>query len=106
MFQPGSPLAQPIADLFVLTLAIAVLVVVMIIGLVSTAWWRYRRRGEESEPEQITGHVKLETAWTVAPALLLAVLFVLTVGASRAADPPVTQNDQPGVVIIGHQWWW
>jgi len=106
MFQPGSPLAQPIADLFILTLAIAVLVVVLIIGLVGTAWARYRQRGEGGEPEQTAGHVKLETTWTVAPALLLVGLFVLTVGASRAADPVVTQNDQPTVVIIGHQWWW
>lgn len=107
MFQPHSPLAQAIANLFILTLVIAVGVVVLIAVLVILAWVRFRQRGpQDDEPAQISGHVRLETAWTVAPALLLSVLLVLTVSAMRASDPPVTAQDQPDLAIIGHQWWW
>ncbi len=108
MFYPNSPHAQAIANLFILTLGIGVAVIVLVAALVITAWVRYRRRGDadNSEPEQIMGHVKLETAWTIAPALLLAVLFVLTMSSIRAADPAVTANDHPDLTLIGHQWWW
>ena len=50
------------------------------------------------------GNRPLELAWTAAPALLLAVFFVLTVRtmSSVNAESPSAMR----VEVVGHQWWW
>lgn len=110
-FNPGSAQAQAIANLFVLTLVIAAGIFVLVTGLVLYASWRYRERpGQEGEPPQIFGHRTLEIGWTVAPALLLAGLFVFTVNTMQASDPSAQQalqaGRQPDLIVTGHQWWW
>lgn len=65
---------------------------------------RYRRRGD-ARPEQVHGNTTLEIAWTVLPALILALIAVPTVrtifetqGRAKAGALQVE--------VIGHQWWW
>lgn len=106
MFPPRSPQTQDIANLFYLTLAIAAGIFLLVTILVVLASWRYRQRGEAGEPAQKYGNRKLEIGWTVAPALLLAALFVLTLTTMSKADPAVPANRQPDLVIVAHQWWW
>ena len=48
----------------------------------------------------------MEIGWTVAPAVLLIVLAVLTLYTMRISDPSVQSQEQPDLVIVGHQWWW
>jgi cytochrome c oxidase subunit 2 len=106
---PQSPLAQPITDLFVLVMGIGAVVLAIVVVWVLYALVRYRARpGEEGEPPQVFGNVKLETGWTVAPALLLFGIFILTGITMRQASPGVTtaEAQQPDVTVIAHQWWW
>jgi cytochrome c oxidase subunit 2 len=106
VFNPSSPEAQSIVNLFVLTLFIAAVIFILVAGLVLIASFRFRSRPGEDEPRQIFGNRKLEIAWTVGPALLLIVLFVLTIKTMSASDPPILPGQQPDLVITAHQWWW
>jgi cytochrome c oxidase subunit II len=102
---PASDGAGEIASLFYLVLAIAVVVFVLVEGLLIYAVFRYRRRdGEDEEPEQIHGNAKLEILWTVIPAIIMVVLFVLTLRTLQAQ-----QNVPEDAVVIdvrGQQWSW
>ena len=65
-----------------------------------------RRRGDEATfPEQIHGNTRLELAWTIAPAIILAVISVFTVSTLfKLTDTPA---DTAMVVRVeGQQWWW
>jgi len=106
MFKSISTQGQAISNLFILTLLIATAILILVTGLVLYASFRYRRRPGEGEPKQVFGHRNLEIAWTAAPAVLLAVLAVLTLYTMRLADPTAAASAQPDVVITGHQWWW
>ena len=106
MFNSISAQGQAISNLFILILLIATAILILVTGLVLYASFRYRRRSDEGEPKQVFGHRNLEIAWTAAPAVLLAVLAVLTLYTMRLADPSAAASAQPDVVITGHQWWW
>ncbi len=104
-FTPRSPQALAISRLFVLNLVIAALIFLLVTGLIIYIAYRFRGRPGQPEPRQIAGNRRLEIAWTVAPALVLVVVFSLTLVAMRTADPPVGQQ-KPDLVVVGHQWWW
>ncbi|MFN2166366.1 MAG: cytochrome c oxidase subunit II [Anaerolineae bacterium] len=106
MLPPNSPQAQSIQNQFLLTLLVAAGVFLLVTLLVLFASWRYRWRGDSDEPRQVYGIRKLEIGWTVAPALLLLVLFGLTLYTMRTVDPPKPGDAQPDLQIIAHQWWW
>ncbi|HEY4688879.1 MAG TPA: cytochrome c oxidase subunit II [Anaerolineae bacterium] len=107
---PASSASAAIADLHNLVLVIAVAVFVVVEGLILTAAVRFRRRPkDDSEPAQVHGNTRLEIAWTIAPALIVGALFVLTLRAQREIDASAF-SAQPGapitVEVVGHQWWW
>jgi len=63
-----------------------------------------------SEPPQVYGSKPIEIAWTVAPALIVFVLVLVTARTLWEVDPTPPQP-RPGdhalfVTVIGHQWWW
>jgi cytochrome c oxidase subunit 2 len=103
-FTPVTPQGSAIVNLFVLEIVLATLVVAAVAGAVWYATVRFRDRPGAAEPPQIHGNTKLELAWTAAPALLLLVLYVLTVRtmATVEAEPA----NELRVRVIGHQWWW
>jgi cytochrome c oxidase subunit 2 len=37
---------------------------------------------------------------------LLVYIFTITVHAMQRADPDISDDRQPDMVIVGHQWWW
>jgi len=69
---------------------------------------RFRRNKDdvdgEGEPVQLHGNTPLEIGWTIAPALLLAVLAVFNVQTILALDD--SSSDAIEVTVIGQQWWW
>lgn len=104
-FNPMSAQARAISHLFTITLAWGAFILLLVLTLVVYCAIRFRDRGEPGYPKQAFGKPKLEVAWTVAPLTLLAGLFVLTVGAIHASDPPKPAR-QPDLQVIAHQWWW
>jgi cytochrome c oxidase subunit 2 len=68
--------------------------------------FRYRARSDEDAPKQVHGSSKLEIGWTIAPALILAVVGVLTVSLVFESARVASGEEVVNVKLIGHQWWW
>lgn len=105
-FNPISPQERDISNLFIGVLIVGAVVFALVAGLVIYAAICYRRRaGDDREPPQVFGWLKLEIVWTAIPVVLLAVIFGFTVSTMRAASPG-PNGQQPDLVITGYQWWW
>ncbi len=106
-FSPAGPQAESIRFMLWVTLGVSGVILTLIVALVFIALRRYRARdGETGEARQTEGNVKLEVAWTVVPALIVAMLFILTVREMHAINPTPRPGRQPDIVVVGHQWWW
>ena len=76
----GEP-ARAIDQLFNPVLIVAGLVFLFVnLGVLYVAVKFRRRRDDSTFPQQIHGNTKLELSWTIAPAVILAVIAVFTVG--------------------------
>ena len=104
--KPEGPYAQKIQNLFVPVFWIAVAVFVLVEGgIVFIALkWRHRK-GRDRTPPQTHGNTRLEIGWTIAPALVLAVVMVPTIATiwDLAKPPPANALN---ITVEGHQWWW
>lgn len=105
IFDPVSPQAHAISDLFVITLWICAVIFAIVAGLVGYSLARYRWRDGDADPVQVSGNKRIEIVWTAIPFLIVVALFGLTVQAMQRADPAPLPGD-PDLVIVGHQWWW
>jgi cytochrome c oxidase subunit II len=106
---PEGPFARSIQNLVNPVFGIAAIVFFLILGIVLYIGFRFRDRGdietEDEIPEQIHGRTFLEISWTIAPALVLLIVGLLTVvtqGELNAAPPA----DALHVRVEGQQWWW
>lgn len=102
---PSSPEAGALAHLFLIDLGVAVAIFLLVTALVIGITARWRARGGSSDPPQTGGNRTLEIAWTVGPTIIVVLLFIASLGAMSAADPPRPASG-PDLVVIGHQWWW
>ena len=102
---PVGPEAKREAGLFWFVFWIAVVVFFFVEGLLVVAMWKFRHRPGRGVPTQVHGNRRLEIAWTVIPAVLLAGIAVPTVGEifSLASRPAGNVLD---ITVTGHQWWW
>jgi cytochrome c oxidase subunit 2 len=103
--RPAGPIAREIDGLWDIVFWAAAAVFVLVEGLIVFACFKFRhRKGDDSEPTQTHGNTPLELGWTIAPAVLLAVLAVPTVLTifALAKDRP----NQLTVEVTGQQWWW
>jgi cytochrome c oxidase subunit 2 len=85
---------------------VAAAIFVVVEGLLVFFAWRYRhRKDREGIPPQVHGNTRLEIAWTILPAIILAGVAVPTVTTifdlSREPTGKVLNVD-----VLGHQWWW
>jgi len=106
---PKGPQAQMIDDLSTPVFAVAGVVFVLIQALMIYLIVRYRRRPDDvdgvDEPTQIHGMDRLEWAWTITPAVILAGLAILNVQTIWKME----ERNDPNMItveIIGQQWWW
>lgn len=104
VFDPITTQGAEITTLFWWALYPSFLVFFLVTGGLLWIVWRFRQRpGQDGEPEQVTGNKTYEIAWTVAPAALLAVLFVfvLTTMSRVDAEEPAPLR----VRATGWQFW-
>jgi cytochrome c oxidase subunit 2 len=104
-FDTVGPVARSQLVLFYWIFWAAVFVFVTVVGAMLYIVIRYRRKPGDADPEQVHGHKTLEIAWTVLPAVILAVVAVPTIDTifDNATSP------EPGaltVEVVAHQWWW
>ncbi|MGH2804521.1 MAG: cytochrome c oxidase subunit II transmembrane domain-containing protein, partial [Thermoleophilaceae bacterium] len=74
----GSPNADDIDTLYKLALYVAIVIFLIVEGTLIWALVKYRGRRTAPEAAQIRGNTPLELGWTVAAALILVVLTVVT----------------------------
>lgn len=129
MVPPATRDAEIISDLFNVIFIFAVIVFVLVEGLLIYSVIKFRRRRADEMPEQIHGNRGLELAWTIVPAIVIALIFGLSVDAmSRMTargtlSNPVAHvhaiNDQEAwqrveraqpvdlaIEVVGRQWVW
>jgi cytochrome c oxidase subunit II len=74
-------------------------------GLIIFASIRYRRRSESAVPRQIRYHLPIEMLYTMAPIVVIAVLFFFTVEEQDKIKAPVNNPDHR-VLVTAQQWSW
>jgi cytochrome c oxidase subunit II len=85
----GSPNADNIDTLYKITLYVAIVIFVIVEATLIWSLVRYRHRRSRPEGAQIRGNTPLEVGWTVAAALILVVLTVVTfVYLDNIENPP------------------
>ncbi len=106
-FNAEGPAAEKINDLFIPVIVVAGVVAVLVLGAVLLIAFRFRyREGKNENPKQIHGSTPLEIGWTIAPAVLLAVIAVPTIiTIFDLAEAPAGENVLE-VEVVGKQWWW
>lgn len=104
---PGGPVAEELADLWWVLLAISVVVFVIFLAALTYALFRRRdgRIPDEIEETSLTPSRWIILGGVVLPAIVLTVVFVLTIDAMRSTTPDLPQ-DPVVVEVTGHQWWW
>ena len=100
------PPADAIGTLALIVGVIASLIFIGVEAALVYAMWRYRAsRNLAGQPATFERNRRLEIAWTAAPALILAAVFVLTLGTmaeiNGAGVAPAMR-----IAATGHQWWW
>lgn len=103
---PEGPVAQREHNLFVPVFWLAAAIFVVVEGAIVAALIRFRAKRKAENPVQIHGNQRVEIAWTLAPAVLLAGIAGPTVfTVVDLARKPVGANVL-NVEVVGHQWWW
>ena len=103
---PQGEFARKSHDLFVPVFWVAAAIFVIVEAAIVIVALRYRhRKGRDQIPPQVHGNTRLEIAWTILPALVLAGVAVPTVTTifDLAREPESTTMQ---VNVLGHQWWW
>lgn len=103
--EPSTDRGGYVSDLWLGAWVAALVVGVFVWGLMGWAIIRYRRRSDDEIPSQIRYNLPLEVLYTVAPVIIVAVMFFHTVEVENAtleqsSDPDHTLN------VIGAKWAW
>jgi cytochrome c oxidase subunit 2 len=102
VFKPAGTGAKDIARLAITILAIMSGILITVWGLLAWVIVRYRNR-PESEASQTTGNTTIEVVWTAIPAVIVAVLFALTI---QVTGQLAFSTRNVEFTATGHQWWW
>jgi len=106
ILDPEGPVARKLDRLWDPTFLIATVIFFLVEGLVVFVVFRYRARGDDDAPKQIHGNARLELAWTIAPAAILAFVGVLTLATLFDVNEKAAGSDVVNIELTGHQWWW
>ena len=102
VLRPGGSGAEQIRTLTLQIVSILSVVLLTVWILLAIVIIRGRRR-PESQASQTRGNLGIEILWTAIPAIIVAVLLILTVRTTLQIALP-----DPGAQFtsVGHQWWW
>jgi cytochrome c oxidase subunit 2 len=102
ILRPEGSAGHHILTLAIWVFSILSVVLVTVWALLAFVVIRYRKR-PEAEASQTKGNLRIEIVWTLIPAAIVILLFVLTVRTTEQLALP-----DPGAqfTTVGHQWWW
>ncbi|MBD5657341.1 MAG: cytochrome c oxidase subunit II, partial [Candidatus Eremiobacteraeota bacterium] len=101
----GTQQAAVMASNWLIFLAVASCVAVVVLGLIFFSLVRWRRRPGDAEPPQFSNNMPIEIAWTVVPLLIVGGLFVATYRAEARVDAIA---DRPAAIVAvnAYRWGW
>jgi cytochrome c oxidase subunit 2 len=106
--EPKGPIARSIDSLWDGVFLVAVLVFIIVEFGTLALVIRYRRRKGDADdddlPTQTHGNIKLEIAWTLVPAVMLAVVGFFTLRTLFEVNE--RDEDDLTIQVTGQQWWW
>lgn len=103
---PESNWARQIQELYQLLFWLSVPVFLIVMVALAITLIRFRARPGQGLPPQIHGNTRLEVAWTLGPAIILAIMAVPTVRDIFASYRPAPGTTPMPIEVIGHQFWW
>jgi cytochrome c oxidase subunit 2 len=96
---------QYMQDLWIGSWIAAGIVGVFVWGLIGWVIVRYRRRATNELPVQVRYNLPIEVLYTIAPVIVVAVLFFFTVEKQNDILDPVANPDHH-ITVTGQQWSW
>ncbi len=110
VFNPASPNARATVQLFNFVYIIEAVVFVIVEGGLLYAMLHFSRKQAKGLPKQVEGNAFLEITWTVIPAILLGLIFFVSLSTLNTVTSIPPQSSLSGgplqVKVIGHQWFW
>ncbi len=103
--EPGSDRTVYVHDLWIGSWIAAGIIGVFTWGLILWAALRYRRRRDDELPTQVRYNLPIEVLYTIAPIIIVAVLFFFTVEKQNKVLDEVANPDHE-VVVTAQQWSW
>lgn len=103
--EPTSDRATYVQHLWIGSWIAAGVVGVFVWGLIVWVAIRYRRRSDDELPIQVRYNLPIEVLYTIAPIIVIAVLFVVTVDTQNRQLEQVVDPDHT-VLVLGEQWAW
>jgi len=92
-------------DLYVQVFWWTMIILAVVWALLAYILIRFRERPGQGEPKQIHGHMGLEIAWTIAPAIIVVAIVIPTIkGVFQVQRPP--EGDALVVEVTGKRYWW
>ena len=103
-FETHGKIARDDANIFNAFFVVAAIIGIGIMAATIFAAIRFRARPGNENPVQTHGNTKLELSWTIAPAVILAIMGVFTVKMiwDQAAKPANAME----ITVTAKQWWW
>ncbi len=92
-------------DLWIGAWITAGLIGVLVWGLIFWTSFHYRRRGDDEVPRQVRYNLPMEMLYTVAPVIIILVLFFFTVKTDNQIGEKVTHPDHT-ITVTAQQWSW
>jgi cytochrome c oxidase subunit II len=105
-FNPDGPIAETMADLWWLMLALGAGVFLLVVLLLALGL--FRKRAEPDRPAAEAGHQRwwLLGGGVVLPVVLVVIVLVATVAAMRDLPSEDVPDGALVIEVVGHQWWW
>lgn len=102
---PATDFADTIHSLYVQIFWWTMLILALVWGVLAYILVRFRERPDAPRPKQTHGHLGLEVAWTIGPALIVVAIAIPTIQAVFATQSE-PDEDPVRIEVVGHRFWW
>ena len=104
---PKTDFAETIHSLYVSVFWWTMLILALVWSVLAYVVVKFRENPDRPHPRQIDGHLGMEIAWTIAPALIVVAIAIPTIRAVFRTQTPHADDEGALVVeVVGHQYWW
>ena len=103
--EPTGEESESIYELWLGSMAAAVVVGLFVLGLIFYAAIRYRKRSDDV-PRQVRYNLPVEVLYTAVPFVIIAVLFYYTVVSQNEVNELEDGGSDVNIGVVGFQWNW